>query len=618
LSAFARLLTASLLLSARLGSAATQGDVAIQLDPDLQCWPSDGFLQVDSTFLPPEEVLSAKLYFRSIEHPDYYFVEYTLTPLGAGRTLVPMADTSTPSVSFYSEVVTHSYMSFRTPEGIADVAPKDECKRRDPETAFYSGENPDIALGSTRAGVPQIAPGFQSQGISRFISVTGQIAQEGGIGKTVAIVGAGGGAAAALLLLAGGDSATTTQIIAGTTVTTSVPTTSATGGIVTSTTTTAGGGGSATTTAGGGGSATTTVTSGLTTTTVVGGSTTTTVVGGTTTTTAAGGTTTTVAGGTTTTASPTTTTASPTTTTASPTTTTTTASPTTTTTATGPTSTTSTSTTTTTTAPPTTTTTRTTTTTAAAGADLRVSKSGSPNPVRVGASLTYSIVVVNGGPGTAVGVSFIDAFSPSLSISSMTASSGGSCTQIAVAQISCAWGNVASGGSVSASLVMIPSQTGGVSNSVSVISGTPDPVPGNNSASVDTTVNLRTDAADALILAYTTELRAAGADILRGRLVVNDSILIPIDSSSPRTLQSRGRPGQNRFEAAVDSEVTADGSWRFDFSASRHFKPGSLHVESGEVLALDGRSVVFAVRRGGPPLRFTLELDGPTEQGVRE
>jgi uncharacterized repeat protein (TIGR01451 family) len=240
--------------------------------------------------------------------------------------------------------------------------------------------------------------------------------------------------------------------------------------------------------------------------------------------------------------------------------------------------------------------------------DLSVTKSGSPNPVPVGQDLTYTIVVRNAGPGTATTVVFFDNFDPT--VQPILQSGDGNCN-FGVASVVCNLGSIPQGGSTSTQIVVRPQQRGTIGNTVNVQGGQLDPNPGNNTASINTTVSLRTDTDDALVIAYTTDLRVSGAEIARGRLVVNDSILVPIDSSSPRILHSRGRPGSNQFEAAVESGPIADGSWRFDFSVSRHFKAGSLQVQSGEVLSQDARSVVFAVRGGGPPLRFTIELADP-------
>src|SRR5262245_19583919 len=166
-----------------------------------------------STFVPPGDIQTAKFYFRSTEHPDYYYVELTLGP-GGGTAIGPKAEPTTASVTYYLELVTKSFNSFRTEERAVPVASGSECKRRDPEAAFYTGQNPDIAVGATRAGVASLPPGFQAECISRFLNVLGSVGDVGGggiSGKAIGIIaGVGGGAAAALALSGKSTDATTT------------------------------------------------------------------------------------------------------------------------------------------------------------------------------------------------------------------------------------------------------------------------------------------------------------------------------------------------------------------------------------------------------------------------
>jgi Domain of unknown function DUF11 len=189
-----------LLWSALAGAA--QEDVDIQPDR-IECWPVDEFLILHSAFVPPEEVQSAKFYFRSAAYPDYYFVDLAVSA-GEGEAVAPKAKPDTKEVTFYLEVVTPSFGAVRTLEKTVPVASASECKRRNPAAMFFTGQNPNIAVTPARSGAPAIPPGFQIEGISTTSSEGGGIS-----GKTVGILAGVGGGAAAALVVAGTGSTTT-------------------------------------------------------------------------------------------------------------------------------------------------------------------------------------------------------------------------------------------------------------------------------------------------------------------------------------------------------------------------------------------------------------------------
>jgi uncharacterized repeat protein (TIGR01451 family) len=119
-------------------------------------------------------------------------------------------------------------------------------------------------------------------------------------------------------------------------------------------------------------------------------------------------------------------------------------------------------------------------------ADLAISKSDSPDPVTVGNNVTYTITVTNNGPATATGVNVSDMLPAGETFVSVTPSQG-SCT--GTSTISCALGSLANGGSATVTLVVTPTQTGGISNTASVAANELDPNLNDNSATQVTTVN---------------------------------------------------------------------------------------------------------------------------------
>jgi uncharacterized repeat protein (TIGR01451 family)/CSLREA domain-containing protein len=121
-----------------------------------------------------------------------------------------------------------------------------------------------------------------------------------------------------------------------------------------------------------------------------------------------------------------------------------------------------------------------------ASADLSLTKTGSPNPVLVGANLTYTITVTNNGPDTATSVVVMDVLPANLTSVSAT-STQGSCS--GTSTVSCALGDLAAGASATVTLVGTPTAAGNLSNTAGITSGVSDPTLDNNSATESTTVN---------------------------------------------------------------------------------------------------------------------------------
>jgi uncharacterized repeat protein (TIGR01451 family) len=97
--------------------------------------------------------------------------------------------------------------------------------------------------------------------------------------------------------------------------------------------------------------------------------------------------------------------------------------------------------------------------------DLSVAQSASPNPVKVGDNLTYTVTVTNNGPDAATGVKLTDTLPDTVTLVSATPSSG-SC--VAASPVVCELGNLANGGSASVSIVVATTAKGTLVNSASV------------------------------------------------------------------------------------------------------------------------------------------------------
>jgi len=134
------------------------------------------------------------------------------------------------------------------------------------------------------------------------------------------------------------------------------------------------------------------------------------------------------------------------------------------------------------------------TTTVAVAADLALTKLDTPDPVNAASSLTYTLTLTNAGPSAAASVTVGDPLPAGTTFGSLAAPGGWSCTTPAVGAggtVSCSNASVAPGSAVFTLVVQVgPTVAGGtiLSNTATVSTATPDPAPGNESATATSTV----------------------------------------------------------------------------------------------------------------------------------
>jgi uncharacterized repeat protein (TIGR01451 family) len=119
-------------------------------------------------------------------------------------------------------------------------------------------------------------------------------------------------------------------------------------------------------------------------------------------------------------------------------------------------------------------------------ADLSVSKTDAPDPIKTGQQLTYTIMVTNNGPSTAASVKATDTLPKTAGLISTT-STQGTCTA-KKGTVTCTVGNMASGAKVTITIVVKPTKKGTLINTVTVTSTTSDPNTANNTATAQTRV----------------------------------------------------------------------------------------------------------------------------------
>ncbi|MGE5444964.1 MAG: CARDB domain-containing protein [Ignavibacteriales bacterium] len=120
------------------------------------------------------------------------------------------------------------------------------------------------------------------------------------------------------------------------------------------------------------------------------------------------------------------------------------------------------------------------------GADLSITKSDRPDPVAVGNSLTYILIVRNNGPSSATGVSVTDTLPLGVKFISSSATQG-ICSGTSV--VTCNVGNLAKGASVTITIVVNVMRDGTIGNTADITGNETDPNLNNNTAtSVTNTV----------------------------------------------------------------------------------------------------------------------------------
>ena len=127
----------------------------------------------------------------------------------------------------------------------------------------------------------------------------------------------------------------------------------------------------------------------------------------------------------------------------------------------------------------------------ATGADLSITKDGSPNPVVAGEQLVYTLTAANGGPSDSSGVVVTDQLPPGVTFVSATSTSG-TCSELG-GLVTCTVEDLPSGefATVTITVTVDPSSTGTIMNTTSVLGNETDPFGDNNIQSQTTSIGVR-------------------------------------------------------------------------------------------------------------------------------
>lgn len=246
--------------------------------------------------------------------------------------------------------------------------------------------------------------------------------------------------------------------------------------------------------------------------------------------------------------------------------------------------------------------------------DLRITKSDSPDPVRVGAQLTYAIGVENLGPTPATGVNVTDDLPNGVDLVSASGPLGAcavrgrklTCPIGALAPIGLNYG----GSQVGVTVVVVPRRTGTIRNTARVKGDQKDPSNANNTA--------------------TTSTRVLGAPTCRGFAATiggtpGDDVLV--GTTGPDVIAALG--GNDRIVARSGRDLICAGAGR-DYvdagtAADRVFGAGGRDRLLGrggpDLLRGTGGNDVIKGGRGSDRLRggfgFDLCRGGPGRDSIR-
>jgi uncharacterized repeat protein (TIGR01451 family) len=172
--------------------------------------------------------------------------------------------------------------------------------------------------------------------------------------------------------------------------------------------------------------------------------------------------------------------------------------------------------------------------------DISISILDSPNPVSVGASLTYTLTVANTGPSAATGVSVTN-LRPASTAFISAISSQGTCTQSG-GVVTCALGVVPGGTNATITIVVVPTVAGTtLTNSATVSRVEVDPYLGNNAALATTVVT-------------TPAISIADASVAEGNVETADMIFaVTLAAPSAQTITVN--------YATVNGSATAGGDY---------------------------------------------------------
>ncbi len=197
-------------------------------------------------------------------------------------------------------------------------------------------------------------------------------------------------------------------------------------------------------------------------------------------------------------------------------------------------------------------------------ADLRVTKTDFPDPAFAGEELTYTLTVANDGPSAATGVTVTDILPPGVTY----AGSSGPCGESPAGTLTCTVGVLAAGAQtiititagIAPDLVYLNGGPKAITNSAAVLGDQFDTNPSNNTASANTLVKAKADAAIVSFEAVAPPsevMIAQPVNLTLRKVLTNLGPSSPVDVAVSRT--ATAPPGSAVTPASASETASAVG-----------------------------------------------------------
>jgi len=210
-------------------------------------------------------------------------------------------------------------------------------------------------------------------------------------------------------------------------------------------------------------------------------------------------------------------------------------------------------------------------TTIVSSSDMSITKTASPNPVKQGATLTFTLTVVNNGPSNATGVTVIDTLPSGVTFSSATPTQG-TCS-FSSPTVTCNIGAMNSGATVTVSIVVTAGAPAVITNTATVSANEPDPNAANNTAVLTMTITFPTQVSlemftatsnpSGVLLSWKTgsEVRNLGFNVYREengrRIRLNPSVI----AGSALTMRAALPQHTAKTYAWMDHSANSSNAW---------------------------------------------------------
>jgi uncharacterized repeat protein (TIGR01451 family) len=270
---------------------------------------------------------------------------------------------------------------------------------------------------------------------------------------------------------------------------------------------------------------------------------------------------------------------------------------------------------------------------AATNADLSITKTDSPDPVRVAQKLTYSLKVQNAGPGTAEEVSVNDTLPSGVAFYSADSSCNLQPSESGVSKVTCDVGTMDSGDIVTRKITVIPTKAGTLKNKVEVSSSTKDQDLANNKVAATTKAEFSTGKADLSIekdasvgedVTYTLTVTYESGKDKATRVTVIDTLPVGVTYKSS---DSRCKHPSERIVVCVLGRMSPDDAFSIDIVVTPAVADADVTLTNNAIVisstkdtdpANNTDSVSTMISGGGDQTGLQITKTAPSSAAVGE